>query len=87
MDIFGNSSIVSTNYLRQHNKFYESVKEVLITLGCYQCKLDAALLIYRCNNKLSGIIALHVDDFLHTGDYQFKKDILQSLTKKFIAGN
>ena len=67
-------------------QFYESVKEVLITLGCYQCKLGLALFIYGYKNKLSGITVLHVDDFLHTGDYKFKKDILQPLTKKFIAG-
>ena len=67
-------------------QFCESVKEVLIILGCYQCKLYPALFIYRYNNKLSGIIALHVDDFLHTGNYQFNKNILQPLTKKFIAG-
>ena len=58
-----------------------------MTLGCYQCKLDPALFIYRYNNKSSAIIALHIDDFLHTCDFQFKKDILQPLTKKFIAGN
>ena len=67
-------------------QFCDSVKEVLITLGCCQCKLDPALFIYRHNSKLSGIITLHVDDFLRTGDYQFKKDIIQILTKKFIAG-
>ena len=67
-------------------QFYESVKEVLIKLGCYQCKLDLALFIYRYNNILSSIIAKHIDDFLHNGGYQFKKDILQPITKKFIAG-
>ena len=28
-------------------QFYESIKEVLIILGCYQCKLDSAVFIYR----------------------------------------
>ena len=72
--------------LEAARQFYDSVKEVLITLGCCQCKLDLALFIYTHNNKLSGIIALHVDDFLHTGDCHFKKDIIQPLTKKFVAG-
>ena len=58
----------------------------MTTIGCYQCKLDPALFIYRYNNQLSGIIALHVDDFLHAGDDHFHNDIFQPLTKKFIAG-
>ena len=75
MEIFGNFM-----------KFYENVQKVLITLGYYQWKLGRALFIYRHNNKLLGIVALHVDDFLHTSDYQFEKVILTSLTKQVIAG-
>ena len=58
----------------------------MFTLGCCQCKLDPILFIFRHNTKLSDIIALHVDDFLHTCDYQFKLNIIQLLTKKFMAG-
>ena len=63
--------------------WYLSLKEFLVKIGCICSKLDSALFYYRTQNKLRGMIALHVDDFLIAGDTIFKKDIYQKILKKY----
>ena len=47
--------------------WYLSVKGTLIDLKCKQSHLDKAVFRWYNNNKLEGIILLHVDDILVTG--------------------
>ena len=44
-------------------------------------KADSSLFNCQNNNELEGIIAIHVDDFLSTGNEQFLK-----YTEKFTVG-
>ena len=68
-------------------QFYQTVTECLINLGCIQSKLDPAL-FYRINNKgnLMGLLACHVDDFLHAGTEEFEKHVMKTLYTRFLIG-
>ena len=49
-------------------KFFQSVVETLLTLDCKQCKFDPVLFVCCKNGCGVGIIASHIDDFLHVGE-------------------
>ena len=67
-------------------QFYRSVVECLTRLGCTQCTLDPALFFKLENGGLSGIIACHVDDFLHAGTEEFEQGVMDKLKERFLAG-
>ena len=67
-------------------QFYESVREVLMQLKCNQSGLDPAIFYYKQDGVTCGVLACHVDDFLHAGDADFELRIIGSLRKRFIAG-
>ncbi|CAC5412222.1 unnamed protein product [Mytilus coruscus] len=62
-------------------QFYLSVREELLSLGCKQCSLDPAVFVKHTDQRLSGIICCHVDDFLHSGDEKFE----EVMRKLFVA--
>ena len=45
-------------------KWYNRVKTYLLSIGLVMSKADPALFYYHDNNNITGIIAIHVDDFL-----------------------
>ena len=65
--------------------FYQSVEEVLRDQGCLQSSLDPALFLKRQNGELVGMIAIHVDDFLHAGTEEFDC-VMNKLRERFLAG-
>lgn len=67
-------------------QFYKSVVECLQDLGCKQSTLDPALFTMMENGELIGIIACHVDDFLHAGTATFDSKVMEKLTERFLAG-
>jgi ribonuclease HI len=66
-------------------KFYLSVKSCLLRLGCEVSNLEPALFVYKSNGITSGIILCHVDDFLHGGDMEFRRKIIEPLENEFKA--
>ena len=66
-------------------QFCHSVVELLVKLGCLQSTFDPALFFLRKNDTLVGIIACHIDDFLHAGDVTFEPK-LDKLRERFLAG-
>lgn len=66
-------------------QFYESVREELIKLGFTQCKLDPAVFYVQRNNRLSGMICCHVDDFLYAGD-EHLETLMAKMRERFSAG-
>ena len=64
-------------------RWYFSVVEVLISLGCVQLKLDPAVFVYHTNGTLAGVIIVHVDDFLHIGNEKFYSDVVCKLRASF----
>ena len=49
-------------------------------------KSDPSIFYYNKNEKLSGIVAIHVNDFLWAGDVSFSKDIIPAFCKIFVIG-
>ncbi|GAB1607207.1 hypothetical protein Ahia01_001004000 [Argonauta hians] len=52
--------------------WYLKVKEVLESLGMKMSIYDEALFYFKVRGKLCGLIAIHVDDFLHVGNCEFE---------------
>ena len=67
-------------------QFYRSVVECLKGTGCVQSTLDPALFYLLEREELIGIIACHVDDFLHSGTATFEKQVMNKLRGRFLAG-
>ena len=67
-------------------KWYEEVRPVLISLNLSMSKGDPSIFYYHKNDKLSGLIAIHADDFLRSGDEFFSEHIIPQLSKIFIIG-
>ena len=67
-------------------KWYFKVLSKLKELGFEQAFCDKAVFYLIKDNKLVGIIALHVDDFLHIGDDYFNKTILPKILSVFKVG-
>ena len=49
-------------------------------------KADTSLFHYQRNNELQGIITIHVDYFLSTGNEHFFKDIISKICEKVTVG-
>ena len=68
-------------------QFYESVVESLLSLGCQRSNLDPALFYRRGpDGVLIGLIACHIDDFLHAGNKTFDDSVMTKLRQRFLAG-
>ena len=67
--------------------FYDSVVEELLKCGCTKSSFDPSFFIFRdVDGKLIGVIAAHIDDFLHAGTVDFEVRVIQRLCKRFLAG-
>ena len=64
-------------------KWYNKVKSVLLSLNLKMSKGDPSLFYYYQNDKLLGIVAIHVNDFLWAGEYHLAK-ILYLLFAEFL---
>jgi len=62
------------------------VVEALAKLNCDQAKQDPALFLYKREGKTLGMVASHIDDFLHAGEPSFDSDVMQQLRVRFLAG-
>ena len=67
-------------------KWYVKVKSALISLNLSMSKGNPSIFYYHKNDKLSGLIAIHVDDFLWSGDEFFSEHIIPQLSKIFTIG-
>ena len=68
-------------------QFYNSLSAELVAIGCVRNPLDPAFFTYFHNDRLSGVLVSHVDDFLHTGDDHFNENIMVKLYQRFTAGS
>ena len=67
--------------------WYLRVKSELINLGLNVCSLDQAIFYWHHNEKLEGIICLHVDDFCWAGNEIFKYTVVDKIGKLFLVGS
>ena len=65
--------------------WYNKVNDELTKLGIERSKFDEAFFIYKNQNKLVGLISVHVDDFLNAGTDKFHCQ-LSELKKKIVFG-
>ena len=63
--------------------WYLTLKGHLLSVGCVISKLDKSLFMYYENNKLQGLVVIHVDDILYSGSTRFKKTVIQSIYDNF----
>ena len=68
-------------------QFFLKCKEVLLKLGCVQSTFDPAMFMkYDTDSGLIGIIATHVDDFIHAGNEVFRSTVTTKLAEIFKMG-
>ena len=67
-------------------QFFLKCKEVLLKLDCVQSTFDPALFMKYENSRLIGIIATHVDDFIHAGNEKFRATVTKKLAEVFKMG-
>ena len=63
--------------------WYLKVKEVLEQLGMKMSIYDEALFYYKEVGNLCGLIAIHVDDFLHVGNKRFEETVIYKIKELF----
>ena len=66
--------------------WFLSVKEELLKLSCRLSHLDKAVFRWYYQEKLGGVILLHVVDFFLTGSNLFNEYVVKELIKKFKIG-
>ena len=66
-------------------QFYNCVEEELKKLGVIRSNIDPALFMYMKNGEVVGILATHVDDFIHCGEVVFE-EVMEKLRNRLIAG-
>ena len=66
--------------------WYLSVREVLLKLGCQQSNLDKAVFRWYEKEELLGVILLHVDDFVFTGNDLFHSKVTEKVVSEFKVG-
>ena len=67
-------------------KWYERVKSTMTELQGKMSSVDSALFTWHKGNELQGLIAVHVDDFLWSGNAEFQSTIIPKLRKTFTIG-
>ena len=58
----------------------------LLALGCERSMYDPAFFIYFKDQVLSGIVCLHVDDELGTGNDDFRTEVWDKLDERMVVG-
>ena len=67
-------------------KFYDSIVQELRKLGCRKSNLDHSLFTLTDDKGCHGMLAAHIDDFLHVGDTTFEDKVTSKLCERFVAG-
>ena len=67
-------------------QWYLKVEAKLRSLGFTQSPYDPGLFYLQKNGEVSGVVGLHVDDFLHAGDDHFETKVLPKLLEQFKVG-
>lgn len=66
--------------------WYESVLQEMVKLGCKKSVYEDALFYFKKNDRLMGMSATHVDDFLNCGNKVFEETVNEKINKKFQFG-
>ena len=64
-------------------RWWIKVMEEMVKLGGKTLTGDESLVYFHKNDKLFGIVSIHVDDFQGTGNHHFLKEIMDELCFTF----
>ena len=64
--------------------WYLCVKDELLKIGGMKSKFDNAIFYWHLNDKLQGVLSLHVDDFCWEGTEWFRQKVTDPIRKKFL---
>ena len=78
--------IIHSRLVEASRQWYNTVRQVLLSLVFKIPKADPSLFYYKNINELEGIITIHVDDFFSAGTAHFFKDIISKICEKFTVG-
>ena len=67
-------------------KWYEKVKDTLMSFGCDVSALDKGLFLKFENNISSGMLAVHVDVFIWAGDTKFVESVIEKIYSTLEVG-
>ena len=67
--------------------WYDRLKKELHNMGMVSCKYDKALFMWYEDNKLSGIVACHVDDIIFGGKSSFHRHVMNKLKSVLVIGS
>lgn len=68
-------------------QWFIRVKEELKRLGAKHMQQDQALFVWHDQNGISGVMVIHVDDFVYGGTEQFKSKVIGQFRKIFSIGS
>ena len=64
-------------------QWHGKVQRTMLELGLKMSALDPCLYYHHKNGQLHGLLTIHVDDLITTGDAVFEEEILSRLKQKF----
>ncbi|CAC5404047.1 unnamed protein product [Mytilus coruscus] len=67
-------------------KWYEKVKTTLLDCGGTVSKIDSAVFYWYNEKGLTGVLAVHVDDFLWAGSSSFEESVVSRIRDMFKVG-
>ena len=67
-------------------RWFLKAEKVLLALGFVQSSSNKAVFFFRQSGNLKGLLALHVDDFIHAGDKCFREETIVKLRSEFEVG-
>ena len=63
--------------------WYVELRDTLLKLKVGISSYDESFMFWYNEDKLEGIIAVHVDDLMFSGSKKFKNEVIGELKKKF----
>ena len=66
--------------------WYDSILKEMMEIGCKKSLYEDALFYLKENDKLLGMMATHVDDFLNAGNAIFNKKVINVMDNRFDFG-
>ena len=63
--------------------WYERVEQELVSLGGKSSRYDDAVFLWHGEDSLTGMIVLHVDDFVYCGTRKWHENVMGSIQRKF----
>ena len=67
-------------------KWYHQIKAFVLTNGGKVSEIDPSMFTWHENNSLTGVIIVHVDDFLLAGNEKFQNTFIANLWQTFAIG-